>query len=245
MNLFTSAVLGVLQGLTEFLPVSSSGHLVLVQSLIPNFSQQGVLYDVFLHLGTLLAVLIFFRKLIFKMTLKYLLFLLLATIPAALVGYFLRSPLETLFTNVKLVGLALMITGVLNLLTDEIKIQTQKLSFKNAFITGIFQAIAIIPGISRSGSTIFAATAQGIKREKAAEFSFLLSVPAVIGANILEATRYNIFSINNLPLYLIGFVFAFFSGILAIYLVFKFLNTRRFKIFAFYCFVLGAIVLLI
>ena len=245
MNIISSIFLGFLQGLTEFLPVSSSGHLILVQSLIPGFSQPGVLFDVFLHFGTFFAVVVFFWKEIIKLPLKYYLYLVLGTIPAAFIGYFFQSQLETLFTSTKLIGFALLVTGVANLLTDRMKSRGKKLSFKNSFITGVFQAIAIIPGVSRSGTTIFASVAQGVDKKSAAKFSFLLSIPAVLGANILEFTTYGLNEIENYTFYLTGFVFSFASGLLAIYLVFKFLTQRKFKIFAYYCFFLGILAILL
>jgi len=245
MNIITSIFLGFLQGLTEFLPVSSSGHLVLVQSLLPGFTQVGVLFDVFLHFGTLFAVLVFFRKEILKLPPKYYLYLALGTIPAAFIGYFFKSQLESLFTSTKLVGFALLATGLVNLLTDKIESTGKKLSFKNSFITGVAQAIAIIPGISRSGTTIFASVAQGVDKKSAAKFSFLLSIPAVLGANILEFATHGVSEIGNYTFYLTGFVFSFISGLLAIYLVFKFLTQRKFKIFAYYCFIVGILAILL
>jgi undecaprenyl-diphosphatase len=245
MDLLSSILLGVLQGLTEFLPVSSSGHLVIAQQLIPNFIQEGVLFDVFLHAGTVLAVLYYFRKSILKLTPKYLLFLLIGTIPAGLVGFFFSTPIEILFANISVVGFALLFTAVLNFMTDRLKVKKQEISIKNSLLIGVAQAIAIIPGVSRSGSTIFAGTSLGLKREKAAEFSFLLSVPAIVGANVLQFFKYGPDGIGNMGIYIAGFLAAFLSGIFAINLVLKFLLSSRFKIFAFYCFLLGVAVLLL
>jgi undecaprenyl-diphosphatase len=239
MDFFSSVVLGILQGFTEFLPVSSSGHLVLIQSLMPNFSQPGVLFYVFLHLGTLFAVLIYFRKIIFKLPLKYYLFIVTATVPAALVGFFFQSKVEVFFTNYKIVGFALIVTGVMNILTNRIKHRSQKLTYKSSFITGIGQAIALIPGISRSGTTIFASVAQGINKETAAQFSFLLAVPAILGANILQLIDYGLKEISDPSAYITGFIFAFISGYLAIKIVFKFLAKNTFKYFGIYCISLG------
>lgn len=243
MSYIWSLVLGVLQGFTEFLPVSSSGHLVLVQSLIPGFSQPGVLFDVCLHFGTLFAVLFFFRKRLFKLSFKYILYIVVATIPAVIVGFLLKDYIHRLFSSVTVVGVALIFTGLLNYLTSKHKEEEKSLDYKKSIFVGLMQAFAIIPGISRSGSTIFAGVKSGLSSKDAAEFSFLISVPAIIGANILEIYLSWGEKINYIP-YIIGFIAAFISGILAIKLVLKLLEEKKFKIFAFYCLALGIITLL-
>ncbi len=243
MNLISSIFLGILQGLTEFLPVSSSGHLVIAQNLIPGFTQEGVLFDVILHAGTVLAVLYYFRKTLLKLTSKYLLLLLIGTIPAGLVGVLLGSSIEKLFDGVYLVGLALLFTAVLNFLTDKAKTGSKKISIKNSILIGMAQALAIIPGISRSGSTIFAGTSLGIKRKEAAQFSFLLSVPAIVGANAVQFYKYGLSGTESIILYIAGFIAAFISGVIAINFVLKLLLGGKFKLFAYYCVVLGILVL--
>lgn len=239
MDISSAIFLGILQGLTEFLPVSSSGHLVIAQSLIPGFSQPSILFDVIVHTGTLFAVLFFFRKKIFKLTKKYLLILLIGTIPAAFVGLFLDSYVEPLFESVKVVGLALLITGIFNLLVDKLETAKEKISKKESFIVGLFQAFAIIPGISRSGSTIFASSKLGIKRKEAAEFSFLLSVPAVAGATFLELFETGSAIAASYSFYIVGFLFSFIAGYFAIKIVFSLLIEKRFKLFGYYCLLLG------
>lgn len=244
MNIFQSALLGTIQGLTEFLPVSSSGHLVILQSLIPGFSQPGVLFDVYLHFGTLLAVLAFYFKRILKIDVNYLKVLILATIPAVIIGFLLKDLIDVLFQNIKLVGLALIVTGIMNLKTDKHKETTDKIDSKKGFLVGLFQAFAIMPGISRSGSTIFAGTLTGLKKEKAAEFSFLLSVPAIFGANVLEIVKNKgemVFSYN----YLVGILCSFIFGLLCIKLLLNILVSRKFKYFGYYCITLGIIALLL
>ena len=243
MNYIWSLVLGILQGFTEFLPVSSSGHLVLVQSLIPNFSQPGVLFDVCLHFGTLFAVLFFFRKKLFKLSFRYILYIIVATIPAVIVGFLFKDSINILFSSVEVVGVALVLTGLFNFLTSKQKEEGKSLDYNKSIFIGLMQAFAIIPGISRSGSTIFAGTKSGLSSKDAAEFSFLMSVPAIIGANILEVYSNWGESINYLQ-YFIGFLAAFISGIIAIKIVLKFLEEKKFKVFAFYCLTLGIIILL-
>lgn len=245
MNYQSSLFLGIIQGLTEFLPVSSSGHLVILQSIIPSFSQPGVLFDVILHAGTLLAVLVYFVKDILAMKLKYLVLIIIGTIPAALFGYFFQDFLESLFSSVKVVGVALIATSIMNFYTDKIKGVKEKISLYDAFTIGTAQALAIIPGISRSGSTIFAGSTLGIKKTQAAKFSFLLSVPAVFGANLLQFAEYGRSEVLKIDLYFFGFLGAFVAGLVAINLVFKLLKRGNFKIFAYYCLILGVVALLL
>lgn len=245
MEIVYAVFLGILQGLTEFLPVSSSGHLVLAQSVIPGFTQPGITFDVILHAGTLFAVLWYFRKTILKISSRYLFLLGLGTVPAGLVGYFFQANIETLFSGTKLVGFALLVTALLNYLTDKTEAAKDKVSWKNSLIVGIAQAVAIVPGISRSGATIFAGSSVGIKAKKAAEFSFLLSVPAILGANILQFASHGVNGGLSPFFYLVGFVSAFVTGFFAIGWVIKFLLAKKFKLFALYCLVVGALALLL
>ena len=245
MNGLYSVVLGLVQGFTEFLPVSSSGHLVLAQSLIPGFSQPGIVFDVVLHFATLFAVLFYFRFSILKLKPKYLLFLAMGTIPAVLVGLLFKDAVEAMFLTTKFLGIQFIISGLINLWIDRTPQAKGEVTAKNSFVTGIAQAVAIIPAISRSGSTILSGVLQKVEPKKAVEFSFLLSVPAILGANILEIASHGvgggIFNLN----YLLGFIAAFVSGFFAIGIVFKFLLNRKFKLFAYYCFILGIISLII
>ena len=245
MKIIESIILGIVQGLTEFLPVSSSGHLVLVKEIF-GVVTQGLLFETFLHAGTLLAILVYFWKDILKISKKTMTFIIIGTIPAGIVGYFFSSQIEVLFSSVKLVGVSLIITGMLNLFVDKAKIRKgdANLNNKKSFVVGMAQAFAIIPGISRSGSTIFAGSVCGIGKKEIAKFSFLLSVPAVLGANALEIINYSDSLKINLFNYTLGFLFAFVSGLFAIKLVFKFLEKRKFKYFAYYCFLMGLFVLL-
>lgn len=245
MNAFTAAILGTIQGLTEFLPVSSSGHLVLAQNLIPGFSQPGILFDVVLHFGTLFAVLIFFKDRIFKLSKKYIGFLIVGTIPAVLVGLLFKNRVEALFVGGKIVGIELIISGLINLWIDKISAKDESLDNKKSWWIGIAQAVAIIPGISRSGATIFAGVKQGVDPKEAAEFSFILSVPAILGANLLEFLGRGIGGEANLAYYSLGFVAAFLSGLLAIKVVFDFLKKKRFEIFAYYCFIIGVLAIIL
>jgi len=245
MNIISALFLGLIQGLTEFLPVSSSGHLVLAQSFLPAFSQSGVLFDVVLHAGTLTAVVVYFRKKILGLTRREIILLVIGSVPAAIVGFLASDLIESLFTSTKVVGVALLVTAAMNILTDRFRQKIKKVRVLDSVVIGSFQALAIIPGVSRSGSTIFAATARGVNRQKAAEFSFLLSVPAVLGANLLQFYKYPGELGGNMLGLTAGFVAAFISGYLAIYLVFKALLAKNFKLFGIYALVVGLSALLL
>jgi undecaprenyl-diphosphatase len=240
MNIFQAGFLGIIQGITEFLPVSSSGHLVIIQSLIPGFSQPGVLFDVYLHFGSLLAVLLFYYKRILKLEINYLVIIILASIPAAILGFILKDYIDLIFQSTKLVGGALIVTGVMNLKVDSNKESDVKINKKNGFIIGLFQAFAILPGISRSGSTIFAGTLLGLKREKAAEFSFLLSIPAILGANILEIFKNRSEVLININ-YIVGIICSLAFSFICIKIMLNILIKRKLKYFGYYCILLGII----
>ena len=245
MNALTAIFLGIIQGLTEFLPVSSSGHLVLIQSLIPSFKQPGILFDVLLHFATLFAVIAYFRLRILQLKFNYLWYLAVGTVPAVIAGLMFRDVFEAMFLTPKFLGIQFFISGVINLLIDRFKPGNKGINTKNSLVTGIAQAVAIIPAISRSGATILSGVAQKVHPKKAVEYSFLLSVPAILGANILEIASHpaagEVLSIN----YLLGFAAAFISGFFAIGIVFQFLLNRKFKFFALYCFVLGLLTILV
>jgi undecaprenyl-diphosphatase len=245
MSIIWAVFLGILQGLTEFLPVSSSGHLVIAQNLLPNFSQPGVLFDVVLHAGTTLSIVIFFRKRILRLTKKYLVLLLIGSIPAGVIGILFQDFFISLFSSTLLVGIALILTGLMNYLIDVVKTRREKVGVKDSFLVGIAQSIAIIPGISRSGATIFTGATLGFKRDKAAEFSFLLAIPAIFGANVLQLVKFNGSEKIDVDFYFVGFICALVSGYLAIKIVFKFLKTQRFRFFSLYCLVLGFIVIML
>jgi undecaprenyl-diphosphatase len=245
MNLIYGVALGIVQGLTEFLPVSSSAHLVIVQHLLPGFEQPGVLFDVILHLGTTAAVLFYFRYEIMRLTMKEIKYLLVGSIPAGVVGIVFQTALEDLFLSTFLVGITLFVTAALNFFTDRASATRERMNYLDAIVMGIGQAIAIIPGISRSGATIFAGTSMGLDRQKAAQYSFLLSVPAILGATVLQLISHG--GEDNLPvgLYILGFMTALVTGFISIMLTFRFLTEKKFTYFAIYCVVLGFIALLL
>ncbi len=202
------------------------------------------MFDAVLHFGTVLAVLGFYFKRILKITLNELKVLVIATIPAIVAGLFLKNSIDEIFQNTTLVGFALVVSGLMNIKTDKNKETTGIVSPRNGFLTGLFQAFAILPGISRSGSTIFGSTLLGIKKEKAAEYSFLLSIPAVVGANVLEVSKAGVGELLR-PEYSVGILCSFVAGIVCIKILLNVLTTNKFKYFGYYCILIGIISLLI
>lgn len=255
MTVFQALVLGIVQGLGEFLPISSSAHLVLIPWLF-GWQDPGLTFDVALHIGTLLAVVLYFwhdwlnllqgalrkgashEKRLFW-------YLVLATIPGGLFGLALESKAETAFRAPLLIGIMLMVMGVLLYLADK-KRQARSLdamSLGDALAIGVAQALAIIPGVSRSGITMAAARWFNLTREAAARFSFLMSTPIILGAGVLKLRHLTVADIN-LP-FLTGVVSSFLVGILSISFLLRYLRRSNFGIFVIYRFVLGAIVILV
>lgn len=240
MTLIQALILGLLQGLTEFLPVSSSGHLVIAQHFF-NLLTPPVLFDVLLHLATALAIIIVLWRQLLSLDKKTIGFILLASLPAGIIGVLLNSSIETLFSSVKLVAAALLVTALLLFLTRYFFSQAShtRLTWKNTLLIGLFQALAIIPGLSRSGSTISAGIFAKLKPELIFNFSFLLALPAIFGAVLLQLKDLNFAgSWLDLPL-LIGFITAFISGLFSLKLLKKFVSQGKFSFFAYYCLALG------
>jgi undecaprenyl-diphosphatase len=270
-----SAALGILQGLTEFLPISSSGHLVLGENLL-RVKFDDIAFEVFLHFGTCLSVVIVFRRTIWGMIkavaskgralcrggsrvswLPYdqgrlnedwrLFWLILAgSVPAGILGILFKESLEKSFSSPLFASIMLLITGSVLLLTKLFKEAEGKIKFPDAFLIGVAQAIAMLPGISRSGLTISTGIFRGIKREKTAEFSFLLSLPAILGASALKLNDVlnNSNPSSDLRVYLIGMIFAFVFGWLAIRFLLKVIRKGKFEFFGYYCFLVGSLSLI-
>ncbi|MCP4230661.1 MAG: undecaprenyl-diphosphate phosphatase [bacterium] len=247
------AVFGVVQGLTEFLPVSSSGHLVIAQELL-GYKPEGIALEITLHLATLLAVLIFYwRRIVYivfrnRDKLGWLLFIakiLVATVPAALVGLLFKDQIEALFESFRMVGFALLFTALVlasTLLARKRGKTLAEIGFGAALLIGCAQAIAIVPGVSRSGMTIAVALWFGIMNKDAAAFSFILSIPAIAGAGLLTATDFVSLDVPVIPL-AVSFLLALITGVLAIFIVVKALENKRFAYFAIYCGIIGISVL--
>jgi len=237
-------ILGFIQGLTEFLPISSTAHLILIPKF---FGWQGpvdtLIFDISLHTGTLLAVLIYFRKDWLRLLYhrRLLLFILIATIPAGVVGILFEEIVERDLRNPHIIALSLFIIGLFMLVTDRLSSNKtlEDLKLNDSIFIGFFQAIALIPGVSRSGITMSAGFLRGLKREDSARFSFMLSVPVIAGASILGFKKifsgYPVFtSPGDYSLFISGMVSSFISGLLAIGLLMKYLKTHRIDLFVYY-----------
>lgn len=245
MTTLEAFILGMVQGLTEFLPVSSSGHLVIFQHLF-GLKEAPLAFDVLLHMGTLIAVFIAFREdivSILKKPFDKLTFLILiGIIPAGLAGYFLEDYVEMAFQSLLVVGFGLIFTGFIlkvseNYANNRILLkEAEETSFKDAVFIGIMQALAILPGISRSGSTIAAGLFAGLNRDFAARFSFLLSIPVILGAGLLQIKNLGsgLEAMRLLP-YAVGFLSSIIFGYFAIKVVLRLVRGGRLSVFSYYC----------
>ncbi len=260
MDVIDSIILGIIQGLTEFLPVSSSGHLELGKAILGDESvpKESLLFTVVLHFATALSTLVVFRKDIlsllkgiFQFTwnddLKFAVKIIISMIPAVIVGLFFENQLESLFNgNILLVGFMLLVTAVLLYFADKAKNTNKDVSFSNAFVIGISQAIAMLPGISRSGATISTSVLLGNDKSKAARFSFLMVVPLIFGkiAKDVLGGELTYDSANFLPLSL-GFVAAFVSGLFACTWMISLVRKSKLTYFAIYCAIVGIIAIIV
>ncbi len=261
MSLINAIILGIVQGLTEFLPVSSSGHLVIAEHLLPGWHQPGIVFEILLHLATLLAVIIFFRHdliLLIKSIYssgpqaakrrKFILMLLLATIPTGVIGLAGKKIFVSLFDRLDVVGAMLLVTALLLWLAER---QTPEKSTKkstrvtDALLIGITQGLAILPGISRSGSTIAVGMLLGIEPRTAARFSFILSIPAICGAALLNISEISAIPSNQILSCLCGALAALVTGLMALKFLLMIIEERRLKIFAIYCLIVGSTTLLL
>ena len=257
MDILHAIILGIIQGLTEFLPVSSSGHLEIVKVILnnQNIGKQSMLMTVVLHGATALSTIYIFRNDIIeiikglfsgvKTQINFSVKIILSMIPAAVVGLFFEKEIEALFgNNLTLVGGMLIITALLLFLADKAKSTKKNLSFTNSIIIGISQAIAIIPGISRSGATISTSVFLGIDKEESARFSFLMVVPLILGKITKDVISGNISisSSESLPL-LFGFISAFIVGIIACKWMIKIVKNSELKYFALYCGLVGSTII--
>ncbi|MGI9038682.1 MAG: undecaprenyl-diphosphate phosphatase [Gemmatimonadota bacterium] len=255
MSLLFAALLGIVQGLTEFLPVSSSGHLVMAEAML-GIDPPGVAFEVLLHLATLCAVVWAYRARVGELAAglvrvdreawRYTGLILLASVPAGVVGVLGRSELEAAFGQPVLAAAMLLVTGcvVFTLKFTGPRASDPTPDVPRSLWIGIAQAFAILPGISRSGSTVAVGAWRGLEVEKLAEFSFLLSIPAILGASLLQlGDMRDAAAIGAGPL-AVGFVFALAAGVLAIRLFVRMLRNRTFHHFAWYCWAAGTAYLL-
>jgi len=255
MDLVKAVILGIVQGLTEFLPISSSGHLV-IGSEILNFHEPGIAFEVFLHCGTLVAVILVFRKELLLMLrslfvspavrkadpelslfFQWNINIIIATLPAVAVGLLLKDSIDRIFDNILITFVMLALTGVTMVLTRFIRDRGKQVSPSRALTIGMAQALAIMPGLSRSGSTIFAGILLGVNRETAARFSFIMSIPAILGAVVLNMGELIASppSIDRLFAILAGTLASTISGYYAIVLLMKIVRRGKLEWFGYYC----------
>ena len=256
MGILEAIVLGIIQGLTEFLPVSSSGHLELAKAILGDSSvaEESLTFTVVLHFATALSTLVVFKKEVIEIfkglfqfrwntEFKFSLKIIISMLPAVIVGLLFEKELESFFGGrILLVGSMLLLTAVLLLLADKAKNTKKEVSFLNAVLIGVSQAIAMLPGISRSGATISTSVLLGIDRTRAAKFSFLMVVPLIfgkIGKDLLNGDL-NLQSSEILPI-LAGFIAAFLAGLLACKWMISIVKNSKLSYFSIYCAIIGSI----
>ena len=255
MSAFQAFLLGIIQGLTEFLPVSSSGHLEIGHALLGVKGHNNLLFAVVVHGATVLSTLVVFRKDILSLLkglfafqwndeTKYVSYLLLSAVPVVILGLLFKDEIESMFTgNLFFVGAMLLVTACLLAFTYFAKSKEKKIGWLDALVIGIAQAMAVVPGISRSGSTIATGLLLGNKKEEMARFSFLMVLIPIIGANFLDLVGGDINAENSiglLPL-AVGFIAAFLSGLLACKWMIKIVKKGKLIYFAAYCLIIGLI----
>ncbi len=254
MSIIQAIILGIIQGLTEFLPISSSGHIELGKEILGIQAQKDLTFTVVVHGGTVLSTIVVFRKDILAIfqdvrawewnsSTQYLAKIGLSMIPVGIIGLMFKEEIETFFFgNIFLVGIMLMVTGGLLVFTYFSRDHNQEITFKNSFIIGLAQAFALLPGISRSGSTIATALLLRVKKEDATKFSFLMVLIPIIGANLKDilSGEFTNQQIGFLPL-LVGFIAAFLAGLLACSWMVNIVKKGKLIYFAIYCFIVGVI----
>ena len=269
MPIWLAVIMGIVQGFTEFLPVSSSGHLALVQNIVDfeAYMSSHMVFDIALHLGTLVSVVIAFWddiKFLFVSGIDWLrhgfkvekhegrntvFMLFIATLPL-IVAYLLKDKIEEAFQNPVLIGVALLFTATILWLSDRVtggKKMGGTMGIKDALVIGLMQMIAVLPGVSRSGSTMTAGLFTGLKRDFAVKFAFLLSIPAVLGATVtsIPDVLTMTWTGNDVMTFLIGIVCAAVSGYYAIFMVRKIAASKNFKYFAYYCAFAGTLAIIL
>jgi len=271
LSLVYAIFMGIIQGLTEFLPVSSSGHLVILQQLL-GLEEVGLGFNLILHIGTLVAVSIYYRKDLFLLFKEFfallkdvltkgksdiranehrllLVMLFIAILPTAAIGFLFNDLFESLFKTSYIVGYTLIITGIILWISNYLPVgskHAKDMTLKDALFVGLVQGAAITPGISRSGSTIFAGLATGFTRDLATRFSFLLSIPAILAAVVLEGPEIikEVSAIGNVLPVVSGFIASAVSGYLAIDLLISILKRQKLQYFSYYCWIVGGLTII-
>lgn len=260
MSILQSIILGTVQGLTEFLPVSSSAHLVFGQHFL-GINQPGIIFEVVVHFATMLAIIIFLRREtgqliqgLFRLnkyktdpSARFSGLVILGSIPTVIIGLTGKSCFEAAFKSTLLVAVFLLVTGVILYLAQTYARPSrgsQLTTVKDVLLIGVAQGLAILPGLSRSGTTISAGMLLGLEKKWAARFSFLLSLPAVLGANILELKDLSLHQLaGQKAIYFWGIFSAFIAGLFALKALFWTLEKGHFKVFAYYCWIVGGVVI--
>jgi undecaprenyl-diphosphatase len=249
MEFIDAIILALVQGITEWLPISSSGHLALIQEIFTISSPRY--YDILLHFATLLVILIVFRKEIFSIIKAFIqldfksrfgrlgIYIILATIPIGIVGYFFGDYILVLFNNLKIIGLGFIVTGIL-LFTTKKRTGRKKIKILDSILIGLSQCFALIPGISRSGTTISTGLLLNLNKKDVTTFSFLLAIPAILGATILEFEKTILTSEV-----IVGFIVAVIIGYISLKWIINIINQEKFYYFGYYCIVIGIISILI
>lgn len=263
MELIQSLLLGILQGITEFLPVSSSGHLVLARALLGTDLEPGITFEIVVHFGSFLSIIVYYRKLLSELLRDFLraltpaglkekqlitnqnarvcLYILLSMIPAMIVGFAWKDAIESLFLNPFFISVMLVVTGCILFSSRFAKQTGKQVNGWRALLMGIVQAAAIIPGISRSGSTITAGLFTGLTRDSVANFSFLMVLPVLGGAMLLELRDIYESGIESAAVIslVVGFLASFISGYIALTYLIILLKREKFHYFSYYCWALG------
>lgn len=244
MKFHQAIILSLVQGITEFLPISSSGHLVFLQKLMP-LESPPVFFDVLVHLGTLLAIIVYFRREIiafFKIPQNFLL-IFIGTLPAAFFGLLLEDKLEMIFNSLFLVGIFWLVNSGLLFSLEFIKKEAPKktgaLKWQDFLFIGLFQALALFPGISRAGSTITAGLWRNQSPESALQISFFLSLPATLGALFLQILNFRPNELPSLSISIISLFLTSIVGFISLFYLEKILKKGKFPLFGFYCLLLG------
>jgi len=253
MDIFQAIILGIVQGITEWLPISSKSHLIIIQLLFGLV--QPAIFDLLLHIGSLLVVIFVFWKDIWalivgvfkgdKKSLKYAAYLIIASIPVAIIGFVFKKQIELALSNMYILGFGFLFTALIlfcSKFTFVKNVKNKSLNFWNTLVIGISQALSVLPGVSRSGTTISTGIIIGADKKEVAKFSFLMFIPAILGATLLEIK--DIGMITNIPAMIIGVIVAMITGYFAIKLLMNIINKNKLWYFSIYCAILGIIVLL-
>jgi len=255
-------ILGIIQGLTEFIPVSSSGHLVFANYFL-GFEIKDISFDIVVHIGTALAVIIYFRKDLLKLisalynyksteerdvnNRKILFYLAISTLITGIIGITFKDWIESIFHNPMFAAFMLLITGMILFIADTFEVNKIKnsgeMGWIRAVLIGLGQAFAILPGISRSGTTITMGIITGLDKEEVARYSFLLSLPAILGAALLSVRKFSQIETGHIVGYILGGIAAFFAGYWVIGVLLNIIKKRKLKVLAVYCWVIAFVVI--